>query len=357
MEFMKETYIALAAARSGGHIIPGITLATTYCQEHPDTKIIYFSTTHALDKKILHEHAAHVIHITLPLDNVPKRWYQYPMFMLQCIRSFFISIYQLKRLKPTYVLLMGGYISIPVACAALLLRIPRYLYELNAVPGSATKFLAPIATKICVCFDAARSFFSSQKTELCNYPLRFSKKAGTTQKINLDPTKITCLILGGSQGSLFLNTTIIKCLKDNPALRSRINIIHQTGACLDSNCATEYQNMGIQAIVFDYNQNLEEYYQAADIVIGRAGAGTIFETLHFKKPCILIPLEIPGNNHQLHNAQAIVQQYPHIYTIIRQHDVSSNTLALSNALVHYMQILMTPSLGSSDTISPVHSLM
>lgn len=357
MKFMKETYIALAAARSGGHIIPGITLATTYCQEHPETKIIYFSTTHALDKKILHEHAAQVINIALPLDNVPKRWYQYPMFMLQCIRSFFISIYQLSRLKPTHLILMGGYISIPVACAATLLRIPRHLYELNAVPGSATKFLAPIATKIYVCFDAARSFFSPKKTELCTYPLRFSKKTYATHKINLDPTKMTCLVLGGSQGSLFLNTTIIKCLKDNPALRDRINIIHQTGAYLDSNCAAEYQAMGIPAIVFDYNQNLEEYYQEADIVIGRSGAGTIFETLHFKKPCILIPLEIPGNNHQLHNAQAIVQQYPHVYTVIRQHDVSSNTHALSNALMHYTQILMAVSLCSSDTASPVNSLM
>jgi len=353
----KETYIALAAARSGGHIIPGITLATTYCQEHPDTKIIYFSTRHALDKKILHEHAGHVINIALPLDNVPKRWYQYPIFIFQCIRSFFISIYQLARLKPTHVVLMGGYISIPVAYAALLLRIPRHLYELNAVPGSATKFLAPIATKVFVCFEAARPFFSKKKTELCNYPLRFNQKKSTTPKINLDPTKMTCLILGGSQGSLFLNTTIIKCLKDNPALQSRINIIHQTGAYLDSNCAAEYQAMGIQAIVFDYNQNLEEYYQEADVVIGRSGAGTIFETLHFKKPCILIPLEIPGNTHQLHNAQAIVQQYPHTYTIIRQHDVSSNTHVLCDALIHYTQILMAPSLCSSDTTSPVNSLM
>ncbi|HML19397.1 MAG TPA: glycosyltransferase, partial [Candidatus Dependentiae bacterium] len=95
----------------------------------------------------------------------------------------------------------------------------------------------------------------------------------------------------------------------------------------------------------------------ADIVIGRSGAGTIFETLHFKKPCILIPLEIPGNNHQLHNAQAIVQQYPYVYTVIRQHDVSSNTHALTNALMHYTQILMAASLCSSDTASPVNSLI
>jgi UDP-N-acetylglucosamine--N-acetylmuramyl-(pentapeptide) pyrophosphoryl-undecaprenol N-acetylglucosamine transferase len=351
----KVTYIALVAARSGGHIIPGITLATKYCLEHPDTHILYFSTRHTLDKKIMYEYGAQVTNITLPLDNVPKRWYLYPLFIFQCMRSFFTSLYHLIRLRPVGVILMGGYISIPVACAATLLRIPRHLYELNAVPGSATKFLAPIATTIHVCFETARKFFNIKKTELCAYPVRFDPRKHTQHTIDFDTTRMTCLVLGGSQGSFFLNTAVMRCLKENPALQIRVNIIHQTGACLESNCAAEYKAMGIPAIVFDYKNNLEEYYQAADIVIGRSGAGTIFETLYFKKPCILIPLEIAGNDHQVHNAQAIAQQYPDIYTVIRQHELSTDTRTLSNVLMHHTKIRTALSLGSPETTSPVNS--
>ena len=343
----KQSRIAIAAARSGGHIIPGMTLAHHYCLQHLGTEIIFFSTDQAFDQKLISENTWPVHNILLSLDNVPKRWYQYPIFLGQCISSLAKSIYYLARLRPSHVILMGGYISIPVGIAALILRIPRELYELNAVPGSATKALAPLATTIHVCFPSAQSYFKPKKTVLSPYPLRFNKSLLSNQNIKpligFDPTRKTILILGGSQGSVSLNKIILTCLQENPALQSAINIIHQTGAQDSLHWASVYHDMGIPAIVFDYHHDLAPYYQVADIVIGRAGAGTIFETLFFSKACILIPLELSGNDHQLRNAQAIAQQYRNLFTVIRQQELDKSSKLLADSLMAHIQIPTAPS--------------
>lgn len=324
---MEKKYIAVAAARSGGHIIPGMTLAQQYCRQHPHTEIVFFSTHHAFDQKIISEYVTPVHHIALSLDNVPSRWYQYPKFAVQCIASHCKSFYYLIRYRPEKVILMGGYVSLPVCIAAFILKIPRELYELNATPGSAAKILAPCATTIHICFKSAQKYFNKKKTVVSNYPLRFEKptcsRTSCHEQLGLNAGKKTILILGGSQGSLELNQALAKNLIENHSLQNKINIIHQTGAQDKNNWSDVYKSMGIDHIVFDYKQDLALYYQTADIILGRAGAGTIFEALFFEKPCILIPLEITGNIHQLHNAQAIAQEYPELFTVLRKNEVES----------------------------------
>ena len=355
----KQSRIAIAAARSGGHIIPGMTLAHQYCVEHPETSVLFFSTSHSFDQKLISEHTWPVQHIALSLDNVPRHWYQYPLFLAQFIVSLAKSIYYLARQRPNHVILMGGYISIPVGIAAMILRIPRELYELNAIPGSATKLLAPLATKIHVCFQESQRHCNSKKTVVSPYPLRFDNpllsRAKAHESIGLDAERKTILILGGSQGSVSLNKVLYQCLQENIFLGQTLNIIHQTGAQDSTDWSTAYKNMGIPAIVFGYHHDLSVYYQAADIVIGRAGAGTIFETLFFSKPCILIPLEIAGNDHQLHNAQAIARQYPATFTVIRQQELAHSTQVLAQTLLTYTQIPTTPSPLGSDAGLPVNS--
>jgi UDP-N-acetylglucosamine--N-acetylmuramyl-(pentapeptide) pyrophosphoryl-undecaprenol N-acetylglucosamine transferase len=322
----KQSCIAVVAARSGGHIIPGMTLAHTYCSTHKDTKILFFSTSHSFDQKIISTHSMPVHHIALSLDNVPSRWYGYPLFLAQCFGSLCSSMYHLAKHRPSSVILMGGYVSAPVCLAALILHIPRELYELNATPGSATNFLAPLVTKIHVCFATAQSHFKQSKTVVTKYPLRFAKptssKSEGLAQLGLDAARKTVLILGGSQGSVGLNKILFNCLQNNTTLPSKINIIHQTGAQDSTRWADMYTAMNIPNLVFDYHHDLSLYYQVSDIIIGRAGAGTIFESLFFEKTCILVPLENAGNDHQLHNALAIAQEYPKLFKVVRQQEVA-----------------------------------
>lgn len=317
----KKTYIAVVAARSGGHILPGLTLAHEYCKSHPGTQILFFSTNHSFDKHIITTCSANTIHLSIPLDNVPKQIYKYPLFVLQCIYSFFLSLFYLLKFKPRNILLMGGYVSIPVCMAAKLLSIKRELYELNAIPGKATRVLAPLASHIHVCFKPAMNSFNVNKTKLTPYPIRFSKNSISRpeahQELGFDEMKMTILVLGGSQGSVSLNKSFGEYLQKHPLLYSRINIIHQTGGLDATDWSLFYKNLGISASVFTFSNDLALYYAASDLIIARAGAGTIFETLFFKKKFVLVPLEIEGNDHQLHNALAIAREHPDLCSVIR----------------------------------------
>lgn len=317
----KKTYIAVVAARSGGHILPGLTLAHEHCKQHQGRQILFFSTNNSFDKQIINSYPDNITHISIPLDNVPLHMYKYPLFIAHCIYSFFVSLYYLIKFKPHSIFLMGGYISIPVCLAAKLLRIKRELYELNAVPGKATRLLAPLANHIHVCFKPAMHSFNVNKTKLTHYPIRFAKnnvsRTEAHHKLSLEESRSTLLVLGGSQGSVSLNKSFGEYLQKNPQLYSRINIIHQTGGLDTTDWALLYKNLGIKACVFAFSNNLALHYAAADLIIARAGAGTIFETLFFKKRLVLVPLEIEGNDHQLHNAQAIAREHPELCTVIR----------------------------------------
>jgi len=204
------------------------------------------------------------------------------------------------------------------------LRIPIELYELNVVPGKATTFLAPLATKIRICFQKTKNKFSQKECVLTDYPARFKKitdahmvRIGSIKKLGLDPQKKTVLILGGSQGSLSINKKIRQWIIANPQLKKIMQLIHQTGAQDTTDWEEFYHTAGIQAITADFFDDLASLYHAADLVICRSGAGSLFETVFFNKKCITIPLETKQNNHQVHNAMAMQKKYPGLIKVIR----------------------------------------
>jgi len=288
----KQT-ICFVAGRSGGHLVPCLTLAYTFLKNNPTYKVMLFSTTSQLDATIVS--SSHTIHhyIQLSLHNVPyKKLRKYPYFIFSLAAALFKSFYYLYKHKPQKIMSMGGYISIPVCIAAWFLRIPIQLYELNAAPGKATRFLAPLAHKIFVVFQQAQRFFPQKKCSITSYPIRFSgninNNSNQSATCNLSSNKKTVLILGGSQGSIFINNLIKQWLEHNHQLHDAIQLVHQTGADNITDWQTYYNNYCIPAIVFDYQHNLEQYYQAADLIVSRSGAGTLFEIQFFKKNCALL---------------------------------------------------------------------
>ena len=118
--------------------------------------------------------------------------------------------------------------------------------------------------------------------------------------------------------------------------RTAIQIIHQAGNNEIKQLQLFYKQMHIPAQVFAYEQDLVPYYQAADIIICRSGAGTLFETAFFKKSCITIPLEIPGNSHQIDNAYAIQAMHPDFFTVLEQKEITKNPQALATQLLHHL---------------------
>jgi len=344
--------ICFVAGKSGGHIIPAITLAKQFVSKNKHIKITFFTTNSPLDKKIIIQEIANsktaIKHIALNLENIPyKKILQYPLFFTKLAISFFKSFFTLIAHRPKKVISMGGHISLPVCLAAYTLRIPIELYELNATPGKAVKFLAPFATTINTCFKKAVNYFPPKKCKITQYPIRFAHNIHVNthtkqinpksiyQKHGFSPKKQTILILGGSQGSIAINNIIKQIITKNPDFCNNIQIIHQTGdkdnkdnsGKQKTNWDTFYKKMGIPSHTFGFKSDINAYYRLADLVICRSGAGTLFETLFFQKPCITIPLETATTVHQVDNAKEMAKAYPNLVKMVLQ---SENIDILSN---------------------------
>lgn len=333
--------ICFVAGKSGGHLLPCLTQAQHYAKADPSTKIVFFTTSAALDKKIMQDYPfIHAVHYLEPLNVPYRKPWRFPYFIVQCARALQSAFTHLRRYKPTTLITTGGFISVPVCIAAKLCNVPIELYELNVLPGKASKLIAKLATHIGVCFAQTQRYFPAHKTALANYPLRFSStdkyaKEDACAQLQLDPARSIILILGGSQGSLFINRTIMQWLELQPELHSQITIIHQIGSFDTTNWPEYYAARAIPAIVFEYNANMAPFYNAADVIICRSGAGTLFEVQFFGKECITIPLITKTTDHQMDNARAMAHNNSAIHVCteqeIMQSPASFNT-TLRNAL-------------------------
>lgn len=335
----KHHRICFVAGKSGGHILPCITMAQHAVSKHPDYEVVFFSTQALLDKQLLVGNGIIKHHIPLALDSINyKKIYLYPRHMLQFIQAFFTSLRQLRKLKPETVISTGGYVSIPVCLAAKCLGIPIELYELNAVPGKTIRMLSYIAYKIWVCFEQSVRYLPRQKCSVTHYPIKFfdTNKILTQQKalqaIHFSEERKTLLILGGSQGSIFINNAVKQLFKNHVLIKNKLQVIHQTGAADRTDWDSFYTEMGIPAIVFSYSNAIGQFYAAADVVICRSGAGTLAEINFFNKQCITIPLETTTTMHQVDNALAAAQKYPDIVMVVRQHEIEQNQHTLFNAI-------------------------
>lgn len=332
---MNTSTICFVAGRSGGHIKPALTLAKEYRIKNPHSIILFFSTAMPLDEAIIKESNDITLHVKLALENIPKKFWQYPMYLLTLGLCIIKSLFYLMKYKPNNVISMGGYISLPVCLAAKLLRIPIELFELNAVPGRATNMLAPLCTTVYGCFSHTKKYFHNYTWH--SYPIQFDDSAKVAQKdalktLQLCPDKKTIVILGGSQGSLFINRVIKKWLEENPTLHNQLQIIHQTGNNDFTNWQQFYESYNIQSYVFAYSKTIEKYYNAADLIICRAGAGTLFEAMFFEKPCLVIPLETKTTNHQLDNALAMAQKYPNLVRVLKQDQIENQPSIFANKI-------------------------
>jgi len=358
---MDNQTIAFVAGRSGGHIIPGLTIAQQIKTSNPLVQILFFTTAHPLDQAIIKKQGSVINkHVTLKLGNVPFfNIFKILVFIINFTRALFKSLSTLREYKPQRVVGMGGYISLPVCLAARILRIPVDLYDLDARPGKSTRFLAKYAEKIFLCFEQAKEFLPITKCEVTAYPIRFSpmvkdiKQETALHHLGLHNNKKTIFINGGSQGSVFINTCIKEWLDLNPHLHSLIQIIHQTGSLDTSNWKLIYEDADIQAHVFTYKEDLADCYAAADVIISRAGAGSLFEALFFNKSCIAIPLETSSTAHQKDNARALSHQYPLLFTMITEHEIRSDNMILFRVLNKVIYTTPT-SHGLSKPGKPAH---
>lgn len=340
-----EKTVFFVAAGSGGHILPALRLADKHI---PTEQVLFFTGTSELEKKILSNRPelSQVIHWPLRKFSL-RQWWFIPLILVQFIVLFCKSIFYCAWYRPETVISTGGMLSLPLSLAACLTGRNVEIYELNVIPGKAVKALLPFATTIHHVFPQTRTYchwgpinFASKCHDVA-YPLRFTEddklvdKHAVIEHINtmltqrnlknlFEPSRTTLFVIGGSQGSRLLNKMIKEFINHNPERINTLQIIHQIGGFEERSWEQWYEQQGIPALTFSYDDSIGQYYALADLIICRAGAGTLFEIAFFDKRCLVIPLVAATTDHQIHNAYAMAEQYPGLFTVLKQEMVVEN---------------------------------
>lgn len=325
------SHICFVAGKSGGHIIPCLTLAKKYIPDY----ITFISTNTLLDQSLTSQPFI-TKNIYINLDNVPyKKLHRYPLFLGQLIWSTLKILIFFMRQRPQKIISTGSYIAIPVVLVGFVLRIPIELWELNVIPGKAVKLLAMFAQKINICFSETKNYLPSNKCHDTGYPIsyeendKYSSLLGR-EKLSLQPDRKTIFILGGSQGSHELNFLMKEIFKHDQFLTKKIQIIHQTGSDDPDKIQEWYGKKNIPAHVFSYKNNLAAMYNAADLIISRAGAGALAEIAFFNKDAVIIPLKTKQTDHQWHNAQSLAKKFPQQFIVLEATETDKLAEKLKN---------------------------
>ena len=295
--------VLIATGGTGGHIYPGLVTAQELHRRGCSVTFIGFFG-HA-QKKITD---AGFPCVTIAVKGfVAKGWREKAAALVAMVRAFVACLGIIRRERPSVVLGFGGYSSFPVIMASVCSGIPVVLHEQNAVPGLANKVLAFFARRVAVGFrDTVRSF-SQGKAVWTGNPLRLFDALPIREKareeLGLDPRTLTVLVFGGSQGSRALNTCVVDVFCAIPS-GMKVQVIHMTGKDDPVAVKARYDAQGVSAMVDGYMENMALAYAAANVVVGRAGAGTVTELGLLGIPSVLIPY--PGaNDHQKYNARVL----------------------------------------------------
>jgi UDP-N-acetylglucosamine--N-acetylmuramyl-(pentapeptide) pyrophosphoryl-undecaprenol N-acetylglucosamine transferase len=299
----KPLSIVIAGGGTGGHLFPGIAVAEALQEINPANKVLFLGTDRPLEQKILSQ--TPFLHETIPAGGLKgltlktkiQSLMQIPLGVVKAIRIY-------NEFSPHIVLGVGGYVSAPCVIAANLMGIPVVIQEQNSIPGLANRMLAKTSDQIYISFSQTRNFFKAKKTVYTGNPVRKSiVEASKTQRNNSNEN-FTVFIVGGSQGASAINKAIIEALEHLD--KQKVFFIHQSGSDDELRLKNAYKQKNIKADVQSFFHDMITPYQKADLIICRAGATTVAELSILGKPAIFIPFPHAADDHQVKNAQAIV---------------------------------------------------
>lgn len=322
--FMKnDNIILIAAGGTGGHIFPGLSVADEMCRR--GYRIVWVGNRNSMEYKV-------VSHRGIPIEFLNfhgvrgKGWLPWLKLPFTLFGSFITSLKMLVKISPSVVLVMGGYLSLPIGLASFFLRKPLVLHEQNSCAGLANRVLSLFSTRILTAYP---SVFKRGEEVGNPIPKSFFKvDEPGVRYIARDGVPLQILVLGGSLGASFLNEILPAALALLPK-NERPNIIHQTG---EAHCAI-VRNLYISHNVLDdakvilipFVRDMLEAYAQADLVICRAGAMTVSEVSAVGVAALFVPYPFAMDDHQTGNAQYLVKSGS--ADLILQNDLSPEKLA------------------------------
>lgn len=289
--------IILATGGSGGHIFPALKTAEQLKKEGHE--VFFVGALSSVEMRLRHSGFKCFI---LEVQGYSLK--SFLRFIGLLTKALFKSKKIIRSLNPDIVVGFGSYSSFPVLFAASTAGIPTMIHEQNVIPGKANRLSARFVNQIAVSFDETRKAFPNRKVIFTGCPCHGDRpnvsKENILKSFGLRDNRRTILVLGGSQGSRYLNDVFFESI---PYLEN-IQVIHATGKADESSYAQKYLNLGIPHHVCAFLDPIERAYAVADVVIGRAGAATICELAAFGLPSLLIPYPF-AHSHQAANARIL----------------------------------------------------
>lgn len=297
---MSERRVIISGGGTAGHLYPALAVGRKLKEKEPDLRLTYVGSGRALERSIMRHHG--VDFIQLRIEGLKGRGWKVIRSLYLLPISFIKSLAILLRRKPHLVVGVGGYSSGPIVLLASWLKIPTLIMEQNLCPGFTNRLLIPWVRKAVVAFQSSLPSFKGKGLFIGN-PVREEFYGLAPKEEN---GKLTLLVFGGSQGSHFLNQSLVRSLPLLKKEKDNLRIYHQTGIADCEWVKQNYEESSFKdVVVAPYFYDMAQVFQKSDLIICRAGATTIAELIASQKASILVPFSKATDNHQELNAREL----------------------------------------------------
>lgn len=306
----KPLRVIISGGGTGGHIFPALSIAEALKRANPDTEILFVGAENRMEMEKVPAAGFPIVGLPVAGFDRKRLWRNFKV-LAKLFKSMAKAKKVIKDFAPDVAVGVGGYASGPVLKQAQATSIPTVLQEQNSYPGVTNKMLAPKAKAICTAYPEMDRFFPAETIVLTGNPVRVALTASTLTKeqaceaLGFDPAKPLLFVTGGSLGARTINRSVEAALK--LFAEKEIQVLWQTGKLYADECrktAEPYPLVKAMPFIAD----MATAYRAADLVVARAGAGTISELELLGKPAILIPSPNVAEDHQRKNAEALTSR-------------------------------------------------
>lgn len=320
----RKLRVIISGGGTGGHIFPAVSIAGKLKEVNPETEILFVGAEGKMEMEKVP--AAGYEIVGLPVVGLQRQlnWknicndIQIPFKVIASLRKAGKVI---DSFKPDLVIGVGGYASAPTLWMATAKHVPALIQEQNSYAGLTNKILAKRVGRICTAYEGMEKFFPADKITISGNPIRSNireatpeMKAEAMEYYKLDPAKKHILIVGGSLGSGTLNKSMKAWISASCPGGEGVQIIWQCGKYYKAGVDSFMEDAKAKGLPIadiqhsDFIGRMDLAYAAADVVISRSGASSISELCVARKACIFVPSPNVAEDHQTHNAMALVSK-------------------------------------------------
>ena len=339
----------ISGGGTGGHIFPAVSIANALREADPNCEILFVGALGRMEMERVPQAGYPIVGLPVKGFNRSQPWKNIRV-VIDLIRSMCQARKIVRDFRPDVGIGVGGYASGAAMKVAAKMGVPILLQEQNGFAGVTNKLLKEDAKKICVAYEGMERFFPKDKIILTGNPVRQNLTSGTKEDalryfneafgVNFTAARKTLLIIGGSLGARTINQSITAHIKE--LIESGIQVIWQTGKNYIADCKKSLEALPHDTIICtDFVSQMPLAYALADLVISRAGASSISELCLLGKPSILVPSPNVAEDHQTHNAMALVKKDAAVLV----KDIDAQDVLITNALTL---------IQDNDTLASLH---